>query len=97
MPANERFKTKYPGVTFIIGKSSNGKSEKIYYIRYRKNNKLIEEKAGRQYQEDMTPAKAAGIRTARIEGDKTNAEKRAEEQALREAETGCQAKHSTVP
>ena len=88
MPANERFKTKYPGVTFIIGKSSNGKSEKIYYIRYRKNNKLIEEKAGRQYQDDMTPAKAAGIRAAKIEGDKTNAEKRAEEEAHKEAEKG---------
>ena len=65
MPANKRFKTKYPGVTFIIGKSSNGKSEKIYYIRYKKNDKLIEEKAGRQYQDDMTPAKAAGIRASR--------------------------------
>ncbi len=35
---------------------------------YRRNGKLIEEKAGRQYQDDMTPARAAGIRTSRIEG-----------------------------
>ncbi|MFO7912080.1 MAG: hypothetical protein R6V15_07945 [Desulfotignum sp.] len=66
----------------------NGKPEKSYHIRYRKGGKLVEEKAGRQYQDDMTPAKAAGIRASRIEGDKTNAEKRAEELAHREAEKG---------
>ena len=65
MPANKRYKTKYPGVTYIIGKAVNGKPEKSYHIRYRKGGKLVEEKAGRQYQDDMTPAKAAGIRASR--------------------------------
>jgi hypothetical protein len=31
--------------------------------QYRKNGKLIEEKAGRQFKDDMTPAKATRIRT----------------------------------
>lgn len=69
MPAKKRFKTKYPGVYFIEGIAAGGKgTEKIYYIMYRRNGKLIEEKAGRQYKDDMTPARAAGIRTRRIEG-----------------------------
>ena len=67
MPAKKRFKTKYAGVYYIEGIGASG-PEKIYYIMYRRNGKLIEEKAGRQYQDDMTPARAAGIRTSRIEG-----------------------------
>jgi integrase len=62
-------KTKYPGVYYIYGKGVNG-SERIYYIQYRRRGKLIEEKAGRQFQDDMTPARAAGIRADRIEGEK---------------------------
>lgn len=82
MPKQKRFKTKYAGVFYIIGTSSNGKPEKIYYIRYRKNEKMLEEKAGRQYQNDMTPAKASGLRSERIEGKKlTNQEKREADQA----------------
>jgi integrase len=89
MPANQRFKTKYPGVTFIIGNSLNGKPEKIYYIRYRKKNKQIEEKAGRQYQDDMTPARASALRAIRTQGkEQTNAEQREEEQSRKEAEKG---------
>ena len=82
MPAKGRFKTKYPGVFYINGTSSKEKPEKIYYIRYRKNGKMVEEKAGRQYQDDMTPAKASGIRSERIEGKKlSNQEKREADQA----------------
>lgn len=77
MPATKRTKTKYPGVYFITGRGGNGKPEKIYYIMYRHDGKLIEEKAGRQYQNDMTPARAAGIRTQRIEGkQKSNKDRR---------------------
>ena len=65
MPANKRLKTQYPGVYYIestIGR--NGKPERVYYIFYRgKDGKQIEEKAGRQYADDMTPARAAGIRS----------------------------------
>lgn len=66
-----RHKTKYPGVYFIIGEStSKGGREKIYYIRYRRDSKQIEEKAGRQFVDDMTPAKAAIIRVQKITGKK---------------------------
>jgi len=69
MPIVKRFKTSYPGVYYIIGKSvANGREEKVYYIRYRRNGNPIEEKAGRQYQDDMSPARAARIRAQRIEG-----------------------------
>jgi integrase len=86
MPTKGRHKTKYAGVYYIKGKGASG-PEKIYYIMYRRNGKLIEEKAGRQYQNDMTPAKASGIRTNRIEGvELPNIERReAERVALNEA------------
>ena len=88
MPRLQRFKTKYPGVTYIVGKSAaNGKPEKIYYVRYRKNGREIEEKAGRQYQDDMTPAKAAILRGLRIEGKQlSNRKKREAEIARRNAQ-----------
>ncbi len=66
----------YKGVRFIIGKGANEKPEKIYYIRYKKNGKSIEEKVGRQYQNNMTPAKASRIRALRINGAPSNAQKR---------------------
>ena len=87
MPVKGRFKTKYPGVFFINGTSSKEKPERIYYIRYRKNGKMVEEKAGRQYQDDMTPAKASGIRSDRIEGKElSNIEQRLENVAKEMAE-----------
>ena len=87
MPKQQRFKTKYAGVTYIEGMAPNGKTERIYYIMYRKNGRLIEEKAGRQYRDDMTPARAAGIRAERISGaQQTNEERREEERAIKDAE-----------
>jgi integrase len=68
MPVLTRFKTNYPGVFYIMGTSEAGKPEKIFYIRYRKEGKLIEEKAGRQFKNDMTPAKASHIRGERAQG-----------------------------
>jgi hypothetical protein len=41
MPKQQRFKTKYPGVYFIEGTSADGRAERIYYIVYRKQGKLI--------------------------------------------------------
>ncbi|MFC1485981.1 tyrosine-type recombinase/integrase, partial [Candidatus Latescibacterota bacterium] len=41
----------------------------IYYISYWKNGKKIEERAGRQFQDDMTPARAALIRAQKINND----------------------------
>jgi integrase len=87
MPIKQRHKTKYPGVTYIIGETiSDGRPERIYYIRYRKNGREIEEKAGRQYQDDMTPARAANARSLRIEGkEPSNRGKREIEEAQRKA------------
>ncbi len=77
MPKNvKRIKTAYPGVYFITGKATDGRPERIYYIFYRKEGKQIEEKAGRQFQNDMTPARASRIRTQRIEGGPSNQERR---------------------
>jgi len=77
MPRQERVKTKYPGVFFIEGLGADGKPERIFYIQYRRNGKLIEEKAGRQFQDDMSPARASALRTNRIQGrDLPNEEKR---------------------
>ena len=82
MPAKERFKTKYPGVYYIEGFSDNGKAEKVFYIRYRKNGKMTEEKAGRQFKDAMTAARANQIRGQRIAGkQKTNKERRASQKA----------------
>ncbi|MBA3027399.1 MAG: hypothetical protein FP814_08850 [Desulfobacterium sp.] len=60
MFSRKRIKTKYAGVYFVDGVSASGKSEKIYFIRYRKDGRMVEEKAGRQFANDMTPARAAG-------------------------------------
>lgn len=75
MPLYKRQKTNYPGVYFIEGTSvATVKPELIYYIMYRKDGKLIEEKAGRQHQDDMTPAKASRIRALRIQGNQLSNE-----------------------
>lgn len=65
----KRVKTEYPGVFFReadrIGKKGK---EKVFYILFKKNGTLHEEKVGRQYADDMTPARAARVRSDRIEG-----------------------------
>ncbi len=89
MPAMKRHKTKYPGVTYIKGRDPrDGKQERVYYIRYRRDGRLIEEKAGRQHINDMTPAKASKIRANRMAGDPTNTERREAERLAAEAEAG---------
>lgn len=72
---------------YIIGQSTGkGKPDRIYNIRYRKNDKQVEEKAGRQSQ-GMTPARASIIRAERMAGKRqTNAEQRQKEDVCRKAE-----------
>ncbi len=86
MPRQKRFTTKYPGVYFIEGTSpATGKPERIYYIRYRRDGKIIEEKAGRQFINDMTPARANTLRSERMEGkDLPNADRREQELSAKE-------------
>jgi len=77
----------YQGVfyreTSRIGKSG---MEKVYYVVFKKNGKLIEEKVGRQYADDMTPAKASRIRGQLIEGNQdTRREKKEKEDTRKKA------------
>jgi integrase len=67
MPKNNRVKTIYPGVYYIERYSNRwNKIENIYYIRYRLDEKSIEEKAGKQFDDAMTPAKANRVRLEKI-------------------------------
>lgn len=76
----------YAGVFYVEAPRVVGSGiEKIYYIRYRRDKKLIEEKVGGQYRDNMTPAKASAIRGNRIEGkDLSNEQKRLAIQKMKE-------------
>jgi integrase len=81
---SRRIKTKYPGVYYRKAKRLGGKgAEKVYYIVFKKNGKSHEEKVGRQFADDLTPARVAGIRAERIEGKRLS---RKEIKALEEAQ-----------
>lgn len=83
MPALKRHWTDYPGVYWIWSRAvGSGKPEKVFYIKYRKAGRAIEEKGGRQYQDDMTPARAAALRVQRIQGDLSNKERREVEREI---------------
>jgi integrase len=87
MPAIKRIKTDYKGVYYIMGTSVKGKPERIYYIRYWKDGKQIDEKAGRQFENQRTPARASTLRAERIRGkEMTNAERRAAQEAAKKAQ-----------
>ncbi|MBI9112749.1 site-specific integrase [Maridesulfovibrio ferrireducens] len=66
----KRIRTSYPGVFYREGKraGTGNAIEKIYYIVFKKDGKTLEEKVGRQFQDDMTPARAVRIRAERLEG-----------------------------
>ena len=69
MSKSKRHKTNYPGVYYrLTNRIGRTGDERVYYIVFKKNAKTIEEKVGRQYADNMTPSKAAGIRADRIEG-----------------------------
>lgn len=81
---SRRISTAYPGVFYREVKRVGGPGrEKVYYILFKKDGRLYEEKAGRQYVDAMTPARAAGMRTERIEGKRLS---RKELRELKKAE-----------
>ena len=89
MPVQKRYKTAYPGVYFIKGiLPGTKKQEKIFYIMYRKNGKQVQEKAGRQFLDDMTAARAAQVRVERMQRGLSNREKREAVKAAKKAEAG---------
>jgi hypothetical protein len=85
MAKQKRHKTSYKGVYYILGSSTiYNKQERIYYICYRKNGRQIEEKAGRQFNDAMTSAKANILRVLKIEGKTpSNDEQRINDNAAR--------------
>jgi len=69
MPTIPRNKTDYKGVHYIwLKEKKSSVREKMYYIRYRKQGRLLEEKIGGELQGGMTPHLAAIIRENRING-----------------------------
>jgi integrase len=65
----KRHKTSYPGVFYREAERIGGKGlERVYYIVFKKDGKVIEEKVGRQFKDAMTPSRADRIRAERIEG-----------------------------
>lgn len=88
MLKRKRINTEYPGVYYFVSTAiGSNKPEKVYYIMYRKKGVLINEKAGRQYQDDMTPARASHLRARRIEGKElANKERRLAKKASKIAE-----------
>ena len=80
MAGSKREATKYPGVFYREVKRITGNgTEKVFYIVFKKDGKVFEEKVGRQYADDMSAAKASSIRAERIEG------KRASRKEIRKA------------
>jgi integrase len=80
----ERIKTNYPGVFYYnVISPATGKPERLYYIRYRRDGKEVEEPCGRQYQDGMTPARANRIKAEKIDGKApSRQEKREAERAV---------------
>ncbi len=88
-----RINTDYPGVCFrVADRIGRAGTEKVYYIRFTRDGKVIEEKVGRQYSDAMTPARAAAIRADRIEGKR---ESRKEVRQTREKQRQEEAHHWT--
>lgn len=89
MATFERHPTKFPGVYFRWGTHrGTGKPERIFYIAYWRGGKKIEEKTGREKQDDMTAARAAALRAKKIEGEPSRKERREADKAAKEATAG---------
>lgn len=85
---SKRIKTQYPGVFYreVPRVGGNG-TEKVFYVVYKKDGKVVEAKAGRQYAEDMTAKRASIFRANLIEGkEKTREQKRKDAREAKEAD-----------
>ena len=88
----------YKGVFLVASTSpATGEADHIIYIRYKREGKLYEEKVGRTSEKApkpnekkyWSPQLASLVRADRMRGkDMTNAERRAAEQAIKNAEAG---------
>ncbi len=78
----KRHKTTYPVVFYREAERIGGRGlEKVFYIVFKKDGKVMEEKVGRQFADDMTPARAVKIRAERIEGKRQSRKEIRESQA----------------
>jgi integrase len=86
----KRIATDYPGVFYReVVKSGIKGIDRVYYVVFKKNGKLIEAKAGSQLRDDMTPARASNYRGDLIRGkDETPVERRTREKAEKLAAAG---------
>ncbi|MGB9500502.1 MAG: hypothetical protein ACKVE4_12340 [Dissulfuribacterales bacterium] len=90
----KRIKTNYPGVYYREAKRIGGKGiEKVYYVVFKKNGKVKEEKVGRQFADDITPARASLYRAERIEGNRPS---RREIRELEERQKAAEASKYTI-
>lgn len=77
MAGTARNKTKYPGVFYRLAKRPNGKGEeKIYYVVFKRQGKVVETKVGGEIRDDMTPARAAKLRADMVEGVRQTAQEK---------------------
>lgn len=82
----KRHPTSYPGVIYRIVERIGGPgTERMYYIRFKKDGVTYEEKSGRQFADNLTPAKVARIRADRIEGRRKSRKELREEAAARDS------------
>jgi integrase len=78
---SKRIPTKYPGVFYRMADRIGEKGqERVYYVLFKKDGKLLEEKAGRQFVDNFTPAKAADYRVERIKGKRPSRKEIREQQ-----------------
>ena len=78
--AMKRVKTKHVGVYFRnVARIGGTGIEKCFYITFKKDRVMHEEKIGRQYADRMTEGKAARIRSDRIEGRRKSRQELREE------------------
>ena len=81
----KRHSTKYPGVSYrMVERIGGSGTEKMFYIRFKKGGQAFEEKAGRQYADQMNAAKAARVRADRIEGRRKSRKELREEAAAKD-------------
>jgi integrase len=88
MAAIKRHATAYPGVFYREVKRIGGPGvERVYYVTWRDGQNMREEKVGRQFKDDMTPARANQLRSDFIEGRRlTKREEKAAEKIRQEEE-----------
>jgi integrase len=74
----KREKTEYPGIFYrmVNRRAKPGKQQKCFYVVFKTDGKVHEEKAGLQYDDAMTAAKAARIRAQRIENQRPSPKER---------------------